>query len=498
MIAIAVPFARGRVRRVLLLAVLMFAALPATSATAAMWTPGPTSVDPHVAGVSVELLDGQVLLAGGGVNSRVSKSGELLPANGTGPFLPAGTMTQERLYVAATRLHNGDVLIAGGDTSWTQATAVPRTAEVWRPSAGSGTFTATGPMHVARQAFTLTTLPNGQALAVGGSPFLRSGAGSATAELYHPATNEWTLTGSMPSGRLGHTATLLPNCKVLIVGDAHRALLYDYATGKFSPTGGEQAATFQRSYQTATLLANGKVLIAGGVTRSNVPVASAGVYNPATGTFTPTDNTMSMPRSQGFAARLADGRVIVGGGFTDSSRTTVTDAVDIYNPETNLWSATQPLPSGSFAESVEAHTLPDGHVSVTSLRSGRQTETYTPDAGTPVSPHAQKCSDLFSIVSTHTGAQGKITLRVAVPYSGGLKGAGTVPAQSGVASSFPYGSVSQSATRSGVVTLTITPGQQARNRLQSKGTLRVDLAVTFTQPRQSPLRRSVTATARRS
>jgi hypothetical protein len=87
-------------------------------------------------------------------------------------------------------------------------------------------------------------------------------AGSATAELYNPATKVWRLTGSMPGGRIGHTATLLPNCKVLIVGDNPTAVTYNYVTGKFSPAGSE--GSFQRSYQTATLLPNGKVLIAGG------------------------------------------------------------------------------------------------------------------------------------------------------------------------------------------------------------------------------------------
>jgi hypothetical protein len=378
--AFGLLFARRRLWRVLLLAGVMFATLPAgrALAAAATWTPGPTSVEAHVAGVSVKLPDGRVLLAGGGVNTSVSKSGELLPATGTGPFLPAGKMPQARLYAAASLLHNGDMLIAGGDTSWTQASAVPKTADVWRPSGGSGTFTATGPMHVPRQAFTLTTLRNGQVLAVGGSPFLKTGAGSATAELYNPATNKWTLTGSMPSGRLGQTATLLPDGKVLIVGDAHRALLYNGATGKFSFTGEEGAPGFQRSYQTATLLADGKVLIAGGVNGGNVPLASASVYDPATGTFTPTVNPMSTPRSQGFAARLADGKVIVGGGFTNASRTTISDTVDIYNPQTNRWSATTPLPSGSFAESVQAQRLHDGHVAVMSLKSGRETQIYTP------------------------------------------------------------------------------------------------------------------------
>jgi hypothetical protein len=478
---------------------LMFVAVPSSSAWAATWTPGPMSTDPHVAGASVELPDGQALLAGGGVavspdNTRVSTSGELLPANGTSPFVAAGTMTQARLRGAAALLRNGDVLFAGGSPSWTQATAVPPTAEVWRPSGSGGTFTATGPMNVARQAFTLTTLPNGQVLAVGGSPTFGSGKGSATAELYNPATNEWTATTSMPKGRVGQTATLLPNCKVLIAGDGPNALLYDYATGKFSETGKEETPT-QRSYQTATLLANGKVLIAGGVDKRNVPVATASVYDPATGTFTPTANAMSAPRSQGFAARLADGQVIVGGGLTDSRRTTTTDTVDIYNPKTNRWSATNSLSPGAFAESVGAATLQDGRVALTSIRSGRQSEIYTPDAGTPVSPPAQNCSDLFSIVSTQTSAHGKIILKVAVPHAGALKGTATVPAQSGVAESLPDGSISRSARHSGVFTLTITPGKRAKNLLRSDGTLRVKLAVAFTQAGQRPLDRTTASTA---
>ena len=56
-------------------------------------------------------------------------------------------MTQERIFAAGTLLANGDVLIAGGDTTQNQSTPVPATAEVWSPT-GGGTFTATTPMNV--------------------------------------------------------------------------------------------------------------------------------------------------------------------------------------------------------------------------------------------------------------------------------------------------------------------------------------------------------------
>lgn len=122
-----------------------------------------------------------MLVAGGDLSP--APVGELLPpdASLTSSFSTVGDMTQERMFAAGTLLPNGDVLIAGGDTSADQSTPVPTTAEVWSPV--TATFIATSAMNVSRQVFTLTTLPNGEALAVGGSPYISSGAGSPTAAL---------------------------------------------------------------------------------------------------------------------------------------------------------------------------------------------------------------------------------------------------------------------------------------------------------------------------
>src|SRR5437762_585104 len=108
----------------------------------------------------------------------------------------------------------------------------------------------------ARDLHTATVLPNGTVLVVGGYDGTNS---LASAELYDPAAGTWSATGSFRIARYYHTATLLPNGTVLVVGgnDGTNSLasaeLYDSANGAWSATGNLGTV---HDYHTATLLTN--------------------------------------------------------------------------------------------------------------------------------------------------------------------------------------------------------------------------------------------------
>ena len=151
------------------------------------------------------------------------------------------------------------------------------------PTAGAAGFANANPMGTARHAHTATLLPNGKVLVAGGQG---SSGFVSSAELYDPATGTWTVTGALGNARMGHTATLLANGKVLVAGGGGggylaSAELYDPAAGTWTATG---ALSTARDYHTATLLPNGKVLVAGGYnSTSPYYLSSVELYDPADG-----------------------------------------------------------------------------------------------------------------------------------------------------------------------------------------------------------------------
>ena len=192
--------------------------------------------------------------------------GEIMPAQTVGTFSATGQMTMPRQGHTATLLLDGRVLITGGLPIAASPWIPTNTAELYDPTTGS--FTATGTMATARRWHTATRLPDGRVLIAGGeNSQARSSVGSA--EIYDPATGMFTATGDMSIDRATHAAALLNTGKVLVTGGAidgnASAELYDPASSVFMVTGN---LAYPRTGHTAVLLANGKVLIAAGLARN--------------------------------------------------------------------------------------------------------------------------------------------------------------------------------------------------------------------------------------
>ena len=133
--------------------------------------------------------------------------------------------------------------------------------------------------------------------------------------LLQPAMGVGYLTNSRGSGA---TATLLANGTVLLTGTGATAEIYNPATNSTTLTGSMSTA---RTQHTATLLQDGTVLIVGGQT-GGVRIATAETYDPVTGTFTLTTGPMSVGRDVHAATRMNDGRVLITGGNINFTPTT--------------------------------------------------------------------------------------------------------------------------------------------------------------------------------
>jgi hypothetical protein len=195
-----------------------------------------------------------------------------------------------------------------------------RVSVTWRgspveyPAIVDPSWVATGSMTTGRTGHTSTTLPSGEVLVAGGS----DSATLSSAELFD-GTGTFAATGSMTAARTDAIATLLPSGKVLLAGgqgataSTSSAELFD-GTGTFTATGSMSAA---RAGHTGTLLAGGNVLVAGGSDAQSVTLSSAEIFD-GTGTFTVT-GAMTAPRVNHTATLLNSGKVLMAGGGSSGS-----------------------------------------------------------------------------------------------------------------------------------------------------------------------------------
>ncbi|HWH69741.1 MAG TPA: kelch repeat-containing protein [Candidatus Sulfotelmatobacter sp.] len=334
---------------------------------------------------ATNLPDGNVLLVSAFAISEVYEVA-------SGKWTITSPLNEERWGPTVILLPNGKALAAGG---WNSRHALLSSAELFDPA--SRTWTNTGAMLSVHYKHTATLLPNGKVLVTGNNyrtneafvtvrvTVAADGASGrttrtidrptgkgmaagdedrandfASAELYDPATGTWKRTASLKQPRGHHTATLLTNGLVLVVGGYGKqgtalssAELYDPTAETWTEVGGLELA---RGSHTATLLPDGKVLVAGGEDGSGAYLREAELFDPVSDTWTAA-KPMLWERSYHTATLLQNGKVLAAGGFGPVGSLRF---VEVYDPATGAWTRPKPMAVARFWHT--ATLMPSGKV----------------------------------------------------------------------------------------------------------------------------------------
>lgn len=344
-------------------------------------TPG-SLVQGRVSHSQTTLANGRVLLTGGiGYNAGPLDTAEIFDPQTLGFRKVIDEMSTERFGHTATRLTDGSVLLTGGyQAGFVQ---VLDTAEIFDPETETFRRLESQLSH-GRAVHTATLLPDGRVLLAGGTDGIDA---MSSLEIFDPNTQQFTeLDDELLHERYGHQAVLVEDRVILLGGfDGYEALAYAAAvtTDDLSVTdiigahNRETEMIVGRLNPTVVPLADGTWLIAGGFTgplESGAETATTEIFDPAVSPFFFEGAAMLQPRSGHRAASLSDGRVLVTGGI-QLTEDLIMDQTEIYDPATGVFSATGSL---IVARTVpEIGVLPNGSVLVTG--GNTSIDTYLPE-----------------------------------------------------------------------------------------------------------------------
>ena len=318
------------------------------------------------AGQLLALQDGSALLIGGSpstfLNNPYAPTRQVLRFDpGTATWSTKKDMPESRGGQTLTTLADGTVLVVGGSGgSLSPRQPIETLAKVDRYDPSTDTWSALAPLAQGRYGHSATSLADGRVLVVGGavSKTVNSeNVGSealGSAELYNPVTNTWQAVAPLSRARSGHTATLLLDGSVLIIGGGGRtepvtAERYNPQTNTWT-----SAATLgtYRSGFAATLLLGGDVLVTGGLGTDSVPLATAMRYEWQSNRWQPFA-ALSTPRAF-HSALLVNGQVLAIGGLSNATQSTA-ERYDVTPAGTVCYEDTGRCVGGAFLAYWQVH-----------------------------------------------------------------------------------------------------------------------------------------------
>ena len=289
-----------------------------------------------------------------------------------GKVSPAPMLKEARFHHTATLLADGRVLVVGGRGA--DGISELASCELFDPKKNK--WGACAPLKIARSDQAATALDDGRLLVTGGTTHQSINGQNrfvaiASVELYDPKKNTWTTVAPMTDARNGHTATLLLDGTVLVVGGAREQRQHLSSVERFDPkTDGwhlEKPLHVARWLHAAVRTSEGDVVVVGG--RSNagqdakgpgVSIADVERFEVKSGTWQQLP-PMSEPRQRtAVIAEVEDGGVIVVGGQTATSST---NYAETWKPGLTEWKPFE----NHLSMSLSSHTgtrLPNGDLVV--------------------------------------------------------------------------------------------------------------------------------------
>ena len=278
------------------------------------------------------LSDGRVLVVGG-LLDRDKWNGARVYSPLKGVWQSTAYLADKRRWHTSTLIHDGSVLVTGGRKV---SGEVLRTVELFDTENDS--WTSTSFMNSGRSSHAAALLNDGRVLVVGG--FDNELRTLASAEIYDPDTRVWTQVADMIEARSFPTASVLDDGRVLVAGGSHTGVgptamrrtaeVYDPTRNIWMPAG--QFAV-SRAGHTATILSDGRVLVVGGAGSAST-IALAEVYDPVRNDWSPA-GSLTLSRTNHSASTMSDGRVIVAGGWGDNG--SAGHLVELFDPRVGTW-----------------------------------------------------------------------------------------------------------------------------------------------------------------